>query len=160
MSKRKKKIPTIIKDTREQCGYNFIFAKKKKIARVISHKLNYGDYSLFGFENEIIIERKRIGELFGSFGSDRERFMREVEGMSTAPHKFLLVEGSFLDLIEYIPKKGQKVTVKTVVGTLISLMLKHNMKVVFADNPDYAEKLAFRILIKFFEYRQKGGLNV
>jgi len=153
--KRRKKdihIPVIVTDTRENCGY--LFKDKEAEAKIVMKKLATGDYSLEGFENEIVIERKRINELFGNFAGDRERFMREVERMEKIPYKFLLIEGSFRDLAQ-IKKVPGKVSIKLVVATLISLMIKHNIKVVFAGNPKLAEQLAYRILIKFFNYKMK-----
>jgi len=153
--KRRKKeihIPVIITDTRENCGY--LFKGKEAEAKIVMKKLTTGDYSLEGFENKIVIERKRINELFGNFAGDRERFMREVERMKKIPYKFLLIEGSFKDLIQ-MKKVPGKVSIKLVVATLISLMIKRNIKVVFAGNPKLAEQLAYRILIKFFNYKMK-----
>jgi len=156
--KRRKKgihIPVIITDTRENCGY--LFKGKEAEAKIVMKKLATGDYSLEGFENDIVIERKRINELFGNFAGDRERFMREVERMEKIPYKFLLIEGSFKDLAQ-MKKVPGKVSIKLVVATLISLMIKHNVKVVFAGNPKLAEQLAYRILIKFFNYKIKGDV--
>ena len=156
--KRRKKeihIPVIIMDTRENCGY--LFKGKEAEAKIVMKKLDVGDYSLEGYENEIVIERKRINELFGNFAGDRERFMREVERMEKIPYKFLLIEGSFSDLVE-MKKLPGKVSIKLVVATLISLMIKHNIKVVFAGNPKLAEQLAYRILLKFFSYKIKGDI--
>jgi len=156
--KRRKKdihIPTIITDSREQAGY--LFKGKEAEAKIVIKKLDVGDYSLEGYENEIVIERKRIAELFGNFAGDRERFMREVERMEKIPYKFLLIEGSFRDLVE-MKKLPGKVSIKLVVATLISLMIKHNIKVVFAGSPKLAEQLAYRILLKFFSYKIKGDV--
>ena len=154
IKRRRKKIhiPVIITDTRENCGY--LFKNKEAEAKIVMKKLDVGDYSLEGYENEIVIERKRINELFGNFAGDRERFMREVERMEKIPYKFLLIEGSFRDLVE-MKKLPGKVSIKLVVATLISLMIKHNIKVVFAGSPKLAEQLVYRILIKFFNYKMK-----
>lgn len=145
-------IPTIITDSREQAGY--LFKGKEAEAKIVMKKLDVGDYSLEGYETEIVIERKRLGELFNNFAGDRERFMREVERMEKIPYKFLLIEDSFQDLVE-MKKLPGKVSIKLVVATLISLMIKHNLKVVFAGNPRLAEQLAYRILLKFFNYKMK-----
>lgn len=155
--KRRKKeihIPTIIRDSREHRGAGYLFRGKEAEAKIVMKKLATGDYSLEGYEQEIVIERKRINELFGNFAGDRERFMREVERMGKISYKFLLIEGSFKDLVQ-MKKVPGKVSVKLVVATLISLMIKHNIKVVFAGNPKLAEQLAYRILIKFFNYKVK-----
>lgn len=159
--KRRKKeihIPTIVTDSREQAGY--LFKGKEAEAKIVMKKLDVGDYSLEGYENEIVIERKRLFELFNNFAADRERFMREIDRMKNIPHKFLLIEDSFEKLIGLInsPRLPGKTTVKLVVATLISLMIKNNLKVVFAANPKLAEQLAYRILLKFFSYKMKGDI--
>jgi len=156
--KRRKKeihIPVIITDTRENCGY--LFKGKEAEAKIVMKKLVTGDYSLEGYEREIVIERKRINELFGNFAGDRERFMREIERMEKIPYKFLLIEGSFKDLVG-MKKLPGKVSIKLVVATLISLMIKNNIKVVFAGSPKLAEQLAYRILLKFFSYKMRGDI--
>lgn len=158
--RRKKEIhiPTIITDSREQAGY--LFKGKEAEAKIVMKKLDVGDYSLEGYEKEIVIERKRLFELFNNFAADRKRFMREMDRMKDIPHKFLLIEDSFEKLIGLInsPRLPGKTTVKLVVATLISLMIKHNLKVVFAGNPKLAEQLAYRILLKFFSYKMKGEI--
>ena len=71
-------IPIVI-DTRETLP---LFVKKSKFfeINVIKKKLDFGDYSLLGFENRIIIERKSE-DIYTSLGVDRERFEKELRGI-------------------------------------------------------------------------------
>ena len=65
----------IIIDTREQDEYKF------KSILTVRDKLNTGDYSLRGFENDITIERKSLGDFISSISHGRDRFKSELARM-------------------------------------------------------------------------------
>lgn len=83
---------TAIIDTREQRPWNLDPLKTKP------GTLATGDYSIFGLENEISIERKSLADLLGCVGNDRERFDKEVIRLLAYSCRAVIVEASWSDL--------------------------------------------------------------
>ena len=78
--------PAIVIDSRERV-YAYQFNHPTVIA-----KLDTGDYSLVGYENQIIIERKSLNDLVGSL--PRLRFWDECARLQCIPFRCILVESS------------------------------------------------------------------
>tara|TARA_R110002020_G_scaffold81578_1_gene202460 strand:+ start:1903 stop:2388 length:486 start_codon:yes stop_codon:yes gene_type:complete len=139
----KKQIPnfTVIKDTREQEGY--YFSKYDKCEGMIERKLDTGDYSIEGLEEKICVERKASPEeLATNLGQKKNAFMNEIGRMKTFRHKFILLEFSLQDLVEFpegsrIPESQKakvKISGKYMLKMLMEFQLKHNIHVVFCGN--------------------------
>lgn len=65
----------------------------------MSSKLDTGDYTFYGFEDKVCIERKRsICELVLNIGSDWKRFSQELERMKHYEYKYILCEFSSDDI--------------------------------------------------------------
>ena len=73
-------------DTREQAPY------EPDGIPSLRRKLDYGDYTIKGFENQVSIERKSIDDFYLSIGRNRDRFKRMLERMQEAEFKGLLIE--------------------------------------------------------------------
>ena len=139
----KKRIPnfTVIKDTREQEGYHF--SKYDKCEGMIERKLDTGDYSIEGLEEKICIERKASPEeLATNLGQKKHAFMNEIERMKPFRHKFILLEFSLQDLVDFpegsrIPESQKakvKISGKYMLKMLMEFQIKHNIHVVFCGN--------------------------
>tara|TARA_R100001230_G_C5577927_1_gene97741 strand:+ start:69 stop:554 length:486 start_codon:yes stop_codon:yes gene_type:complete len=139
----KKQIPnfTVIKDTREQEGY--YFSKYDKCEGMIERKLDTGDYSIEGLEEKICVERKASPEeLATNLGQKKNAFMNEIERMKAFRHKFILLEFSLQDLVEFpegsrIPESQKakvKISGKYMLKMLMEFQLKHNIHVIFCGN--------------------------
>lgn len=96
---------TIIKDSREQIGWDFepdYFCKE-----MVIDKLETGDYSIKGYEKLLTIERKRnTAEICGNLFSSDGRFTRELERMSTFKYAFLVFEFTLGDVMIYPQMSG------------------------------------------------------
>ena len=139
----KKRIPnfTVIKDTREQEGYHF--SKYDKCEGMIERKLDTGDYSIEGLEEKICVERKASPEeLATNLGQKKHAFMNEIERMKPFRHKFILLEFSLEDLVEFpegsrIPESQKakvKISGKYMLKMLMEFQIKDNIHVVFCGN--------------------------
>ena len=139
----KKQIPnfTVIKDTREQEGY--YFSKYDKCEGMIERKLDTGDYSIEGLEEKICVERKASPEeLATNLGQKKNAFMNEIERMKAFRHKFILLEFSLQDLVEFpegsrIPESQKakvKISGKYMLKMLMEFQIKHNIHVIFCGN--------------------------
>lgn len=139
----KKRIPnfTVIKDTREQEGYHF--SKYDKCEGMVERKLDTGDYSIEGLEEKICVERKASPEeLATNLGQKKYAFMNEIERMKPFRHKFILLEFSLQDLVDFpegsrIPESQKakvKISGKYMLKMLMEFQLKHDIHVLFCGN--------------------------
>ena len=88
--------PKIIQDTREKQPLDFEFYGYE----VVVAKLNAGDYSVLGMENELFIERKAsTGELSNNFGKKRDTFFRELDRAKHIPNKYIICEFLHEDIL-------------------------------------------------------------
>lgn len=99
-----KELPTIIIDTREKLPLSFkcLHIRGVKELPTITRKLDVGDYSIAGFEDQVFIERKSVNDLYGTLFSGRERFERELERAKDHKYKYLLVESTDYLFIKYM----------------------------------------------------------
>ena len=138
---------TIIIDTREQTPWEW-----DDIPTEVS-TLKTGDYSIKGFENEISIERKKTIELYTVTGRDRERFVRELERLSTFDYAAIIIEGTLKEACTDGETRGSSVSPLAVVASLASWSVRFGITVWFADNRGSAQKLAQILLEKWYKHR-------
>ena len=136
---------TVIKDTREQKGYNFSKTSKGRCAGMVVEKLDTGDYTLLGLENKICVERKAsVEELALNLGQKKHPFMREIDRMAGFPHRFLILEFDLEDVIEFpnhvnsrIPESQRKdlhITSQYIVKCLTEFQVHKDIHVLFCGN--------------------------
>ena len=140
----------VIQDSREKKPWIF---SGDWIEDVLVQKLDYGDYSLFGWEETICIERKRnTAEIANNMVGDR--FKKVLAGMQQFRYKFLICEFSFSDVMSYpfgsgLPKKIMKRT-RISSGWMLSFMTdistKYDINVIYAGNAKQAQIYASSIM--------------
>jgi ERCC4-type nuclease len=139
----KNRVPfyTVIRDTRENTGY--FFKKFDRCKGTITRKLDTGDYSIKGMEDKLCIERKAsMEELALNLGQHKPTFMAEVHRMIEYDHKFIILEFSVEDLLEYpensrIPprlKAQVKMTGRYMLRLLNEIAIKYDVHVIFAGS--------------------------
>lgn len=142
------KTHSILIDTREQHPWNF------EDFSTITCKLDTGDYSLEGLENKLCIERKGCITEFASNLLD-ERFERELDRMSKYKYRYILLEFSLEDLINYPlsiknPKIQEKIKVtgRFLLRKMLELQIKYDFHVYFVESlgRDMAISIFKRIL--------------
>lgn len=90
----------VIKDTREQDGW--FFSSYDKCSGMEVGTLHTGDYTLEGFEDIICIERKAsVSEISTNLGKKKKAFYNEIERMRDFQFRYILLEFSASDLIDY-----------------------------------------------------------
>lgn len=142
----------IIIDTREQKPYKFEFAPLD--VKVVKETLKTGDYSIKGFEDQIIVERKSLSDLFGTVGQGRKRFEKELERMSKIKHAFLVIEADWTQILRHPPTRS-KLNPKSVFGSIIAWEQRFNIHIWTCPNRAFAERVTFRILERFHSDREK-----
>ena len=138
-----KKAPAfiVIKDTREQSGY--YFSKYGTCAGMVEQKLDTGDYAIQGMEDKCCIERKgSVEELAINLGQKKHAFLNEIDRMKPFPHKFLVLEFTLEDLVNFpdntrIPEKQKssiKITGKYMLKCLMEFQLHDDVHILFCGN--------------------------
>lgn len=147
---------TILRDTREQEGKGWYFRSSANCDGMECVKLDVGDYAIKGLEDKILIERKTVGDLWGTLGNQTnyQRFLRELERATNHRLKFLIIEGNLSDIDRgYV---WSKVKPANIHAKLISLQVKHNMHVIFAGRSDQARIYTRNLMDKLFRYSLDG----
>ena len=159
----------IIIDTREQDEYKF------KSILTVRDKLNTGDYSLRGFENDITIERKSLGDFISSISHGRDRFKSELARMKDYKYKFIIVESCLDDMLQHIEiNKGHKAKKvghikpacksyinmhpNAIFQTIISIMLRYSVIFFFARDKKQAEEFTYSVLKKFYTLKRNNEI--
>jgi DNA excision repair protein ERCC-4 len=144
---------TIIIDTREQLPYLF-----DDIESVVSYTtergtLSAGDYSVQGSEQQICIERKTLGDAYGTFGRGRERFERELQRMAAMQHAVVVIEAAWHEIATRRPGHVRKMTPQAVVRSMTAWRQRFGVHFVAAGNRVLAERLTFRELERWHRDR-------
>ncbi len=135
----------IFVDTRENKPWCFEEEKEKKAGyktRIIGCEiktLKAGDYTLEGYEDVVIIEKKvGFGELLGNMTpvSHRERFEREMEKFSTFKYKYIVIEGNISnDILGMSPVQFKFAPpCSAVLRWLFDLQMKYGVTPIFAGD--------------------------
>ena len=128
----------VVRDTREQEGEGWWWPASKYCAGTVRDTLPTGDYTLRGYEEMLIIERKgSISEWAKNI--NEARVERELERMESIRFPFILLEFNMVDIINYpigsgIPKfKWGKLRFKGpyFLKRTIEFMTKYRTKIVF-----------------------------
>lgn len=159
---------TVIIDTREQSPYQFrtfkADAKHKTPSGIIRPlfipvevaTLKTADYSIKGFETEIAIERKSLTDLFGTLGSGRERFERELQRLSEFKVAHIVIEADWRTVIEFPPERT-KLSPKSVFRSINAWEQEFpTIHWQLMGIRAIAEHKTFRILERFWNQKQKA----
>jgi len=142
----------ILKDTREKNGWNF--KSSDRCLAVANWGLKTGDYTAKGLEKDLVIERKAsTGELAMNLGKKRKAFEAEMERMSKFRWKYVIMEFSIDDLMNFpknsgIPKKQMqyvRMNGKFMWKKLREYEEQYGVELIFAQDKDNAEQRAMII---------------
>ena len=127
----------VLKDTREQLGWEFkpsVTCDGMTIAT-----LKTGDYSIEGFEDKFVIERK--GDL-SEFSANitQKRFHEELKRLESFELPFVILEFSMEDIYKFphstnIPiskYKYIKITPQFIIKSLLDIEVKYKTKIIIA----------------------------
>jgi ERCC4-type nuclease len=136
--------PTIAIDTREQLPWNFPADVPTERAT-----LSCGDYSVRGFENQIAIERKSLGDLTGTITFGRERFIRELQRFAPFEFGAVVIEANIGDV--WAHKYVSKANPASIVGSCAAFTIDFGIPFFFAGDASRAADFALRLLKRFYK---------
>jgi ERCC4-type nuclease len=151
---------TIIVDTREKKPYTFDGFTK---ARIVAHKLPFGDYSVRGFERDIIVERKTLEDYIGSITNNRQRFIRELMGISKKyAHSAIVVEGNWSDILGIPDSTGHSylenhpgINPTSLISTTLTIQCNLGIPVFFAGDRIGAQIWTLQFLARSWKELKK-----
>ena len=131
----------VVIDTREQLPYEFEDS--------ITRTLQTGDYSLFGYEDQITVERKTKADAYGTIGRGRTRFIKELERLSEFDYSAIVVEASLSNFVE--PPRFSQLNPKSALNSLLAWSIRYGVFIFFADNRVMGNLLTLRILERYWK---------
>ncbi len=145
-AKFKKKKLKIIVDTRESKPFKF------KDHKTVDKKLDFGDYAIFGKENDIAIERKSLPDLISSFVSNFDRVEREfARAKDKNAYLIVVCEESLNTALNFhqIPyiKRYTKLRPEVLFHNIRELIQKYNFQFVFCDGVQKATETVEKIFL-------------
>jgi hypothetical protein len=182
--KKKTSKYTVIKDTREQDGW--FFSPYDKCEGMEVGTLHTGDYTLKGFEEIVCVERKAsVTEIAMNLGRKKKTFYDEMERMKDYHFRFLVLEFSASDVVEYpmslldskdrenykLYKEGKiskpkgkrfdivdqtKLTGRYLMKSLMEIVIQHDVNLMFCDNKQNAFLVCNSIFKRLSELFDKG----
>ncbi len=149
---------TLTVDRREQTPWLFEDlmigtgdSKKKLILPKTFGTLKQGDYSIQGMADQIAIERKSKSDLYGTIGSGRSRFVRELGRLDTLKFAAVIIEAEWLDCINNPPERA-KMTPASINGSIVAWQQRFTrVHWWFLPGRYVASKQCWKILHRFWE---------
>jgi ERCC4-type nuclease len=154
-------------DTREQKPW--AAPKHREMER---RKLDFGDYSLAGYESRVCVERKSLDDYVGSLFSDWKRFAARLAEMSHLELACVVVEATEEDIRKrkYVPdarstrrvgrsaawaNRLDKLEPARVLASTAGVYAEFKVPVFLAGAPTRAAAFAFAVLTHWYE-REKA----
>jgi ERCC4-type nuclease len=146
----------IIQDTREKSPLKF--PSDISYSRILQKKLDTGDYAVEGLENLCAIDRKgSVNELATNLHEDR--FPDVIERISRCKYKFLILEFSLDDVLQYpvgsdVPRRlwsKIKISGKYILKCLTEFQIKYGINIVFCGDTSNAALYVLSILKRIEE---------
>lgn len=143
----------------DRLGYDLCTGAPILLVSTTTAKLDQGDYSILGYEQQVGIERKSKADLYSTIASGRERFEREFERLAdlhashfdpVKPFAAVVVEADFGDIIGS-PPIHTRLRPKTIVRTVIAWQQRYpQIHWWFVPGRSVAEVITYRILDRWY----------
>lgn len=152
----------VVQDTREQTPWTFSAACDVEV-----RKLDYGDYSVSGFESRWAIERKSLCDFVGSITTGRDRFLRELSALRRYEQACVVVEATLDDVLERRYQRqgrrgvvGSTVHPASILGTTWALCARY-VPIYWAGDARLAAVMAEGLLYRWLrdEQAMRGGAS-
>lgn len=120
--------------------------------------LKTGDYSIEGFEHLVTVERKSIGDLYGTLSSGRDRFEREHERMlemiKNGGRCCVVIEADYVNATT-TPPDWSNLHPHSIIGYATSWPFRFSVPWVWATSRRGGEEYTYRFLEMFWREQQQ-----
>lgn len=137
--------PTILIDRREQLPWGF----PADTFDVQPATLPTGDYSLLGFDQDVVIERKSTADLVSTLIHGRNRFIHELSRLAMFKTAIIAAECDAADIEAH--RYESDAAPASVLGMCASCFLDYGVPVMFWSNRQQCEKMAAQFLRLYFK---------
>ena len=149
---------TIIVDTREQLPLFKRMPKHTGTINIIRKKVDYGDYTIEGFEDQFAIERKQISDFYSYIGKERKKTTRKMqefgEIVKNGGWVALVIEESEATILSGFLMS--KVPPEVARGFLNSWRVRYGLHSYFSRERKFIERFVLDSMIKFYNVRNEG----
>jgi len=120
-------------------------------------KLDAGDYSIEGYEDCFSIERKSLGDLYGTFGKGHKRFRRELERAEKLEYFGIVIEGSYTDCLHknFVGAQYSRMKGKVITAILFTLHVKYRVPFFFAKDREESRKIIKELMKAFIKMKEE-----
>ncbi len=126
-------------DTREQ-----LVGPVPLTVPVVVSKLPMGDLSVPGYESQVAIDRKQLGDFIGCITHDKERFARLLAKLAEIDFAAVVVEATLADV--RARKYRSQVEPQFVIGAAARITTKYRVPVFFCGGIEASMDFAVRLL--------------
>lgn len=144
----------LIQDTREQKP---LFSCPPDGLEVVTDTLHFGDYSLKGFEEKFVIERKQISDFYSYIGKERNRTVRKMEEF-----REIVQSGGFVGLVIEITEADllagyimSRISPETARQALVSFEIRYGVHVYYSKSRENIARWIVDRAIKFFKVQRE-----
>lgn len=158
---------TIIRDSQEKLPYDFASIVRPVLRFTVEDgHLKTGDYTvrIHGAvlpDDNIVIERKTLADLYTTLGQRRKQFEAEFQRMSLYGHAALVLEAGLEQIAlpsSWLSHPSQ-LHPKSVFGTLFAWSQRYGVHVWPCPGRRFAEQATFRMLERWVRDRAAMGLH-
>lgn len=149
----------VIVDTREKKPWDLT---NPSILELEYRKLDTGDYSIPGYEDQFCIDRKMsVAEIAGNI--NQKRFHKELGRMKSMSHAYILLEASCTEVLTFpasadLPQRIRdkiKVSGAYILKCIARMEVKYGVHFVFCGNRANAQTVAIALMKEFLEHYEK-----
>ena len=119
---------------------------------IYSTQLRGGDYTLKGFEDKIVVERKQAGDLRTYVGAERKKTDIKRQYLACLDFAGLVIESSWEDIMS--PDLYSRITPAMIEGTLASMEVKNGIHIFCNRDRKMLERKILYWFLKFYEQQR------
>lgn len=144
----------IVVDTREQSP---LFLERRAIKGLITVRdtLTNGDYSLRGFENKFMIERKQISDLIPYLTRDHDKTAKKLSRCKEYLFKGLAIEASEADCLG--PQLFGNSSPEQIRQGLVAVEMRYGMHIYYTRSRKDLERWVLDRMIKFYNLMRENN---
>lgn len=159
---------TVAVDQREKHPYTFEDVPpardnggRRLVVKTAPIMLPSGDYSVYGWVQEVAIERKSLEDLYATLGQHRDRFKREMERLrDDYQYAIVVVEASPEEVLHpshYRPDWRSQLNPLSVWATYHTWPIRYGVEWILAGSRRMAEVITFHRLERFWLEENKDN---
>lgn len=146
----------VVRDTREQKG---LFVKPPRGLMIIREPLplkglqnRWGDYSIKGFEDVVMVECKEIDDLWSSLTVKKEEFSEKLLSLATYERKYLLVLGLESQTLSW--REHREIHPNQIRWAIAGIVGNLGLPIHFTESTSMAERWLLDWFIKFYKMKR------